>query len=769
MDKERQLIVKTERMIDDLKAVCGEYGLSNTGNEYKIIADSFLYKYLNDKFLYEFKRIDKNLSKDSTTKEVEEEIMKLSPAEMSKYRYGLGANVAYIRKEFLVSYLFNNKNSTTPKFFELFDNALDGISNDNIDIFSVRTGSKEKIKLFSPISQYIIESNKKNDFAKAIIDKLVEFSFDEVFEEKYDFFATIFEYLIKDYNKDFGKYAEYYTPNSIARIIAKILVPDTSKVRNVSIYDPAAGSGTLLLALAHEIGEEDCTLYTQDISQKSNEFLRLNLILNNLVHSLDNVVHGNTLLNPAHLNKEGNKLAQFDYIVSNPPFKTDFSDYRDKLADDKYSDRFFAGVPNIPNEKVDSMAIYLTFIQHIMYSLKDNGKAAIVVPTGFLTAKNGIEYRIREKIIDNNWLSGVISMPSNIFATTGTNVSIMFIDKGKTDENCFLMDATTLGTSEKIGKIKKTILKPTEQKRIVEIFKNKENVENISVLVKTEAIKNNRCYFNAGQYFDVQFDTNIYNKGLFNDSFAPIKENIKKISIDNEEYIGDFISSLKKVSFVTENVEMTYNDILKQDIPTNWEVKQIKDCILKISTGLNPRDHFKLGKGNIKYITVKNLNTDDSIDFDNCDVIDEEALQIVHARSDISKGDILFSSICPLGRCYLIDEKPKGWDINESVFSIRPNSDVVTPEYLYLMFKHPAIVKKLTNKSTGSIFKGIRQDDILKLYIPIPDKNTMNSISQELRKMIKLKRNINEINKQLDKSKDLIIPLMMNGQIKIED
>lgn len=85
-------------------------------------------------------------------------------------------------------------------------------------------------------------------------------------------FATIFEYLIKDYNKDFGKYAEYYTPNSIARIIAKILVPDTDKVRNVSIYDPSAGSGTLLLALAHEIGEEDCTLYTQDISQNQMNF-----------------------------------------------------------------------------------------------------------------------------------------------------------------------------------------------------------------------------------------------------------------------------------------------------------------------------------------------------------------------------------------------------------------------------------------------------------------------------------------------------------------
>lgn len=549
MDKERQLIAKTERMIDDLKAVCGEYGLSNTGNEYKIIADSFLYKYLNDKFLYEFKRVDKNLSKDSTIKEVEEEIMKLSPAEMSKYRYGLGANVAYVRKEFLVSYLFNNKNSTTPKFFELFDNALDGISNDNIDIFSVRTGSKEKIKLFSPISQYIIESNKKNDFAKAIIDKLVEFSFDEVFEEKYDFFATIFEYLIKDYNKDFGKYAEYYTPNSIARIIAKILVPDTDKVRNVSIYDPAAGSGTLLLALAHEIGEEDCTLYTQDISQKSNEFLRLNLILNNLVHSLDNVIHGNTLLNPAHLNKEGNKLAQFDYIVSNPPFKTDFSDYRDKLEDDKYSDRFFAGVPPIPANKKESMPIYLLFIQHILYSLKDNGKAAIVVPTGFLTGKSKIEMKIRDEIISNNWLRGAISMPANIFATTGTNVSIIFIDKSNTKNEVLLMDASNLGEKYKEGKNQKTKLSYAEINKIINCFNNFEEIEKFSIRVGKEDIISKKLSFSAGQYFKIKIVYKEFTKEEFLKEMNDITTEINSIVSENEKLMSEINENIKKVKY----------------------------------------------------------------------------------------------------------------------------------------------------------------------------------------------------------------------------
>lgn len=227
----------------------------------------------------------------------------------------------------------------------------------------------------------MIESAKKPLFCRAIINKLVEFSFADVFEQKYDFFAQIFEYLIKDYNKDFGKYAEYYTPHAIANIIAQIMVQ--GDVSNVTVYDPAAGSGTLVLALAHQIGEDNCTIFTQDISAKSNEFLRLNLILNNLVHSLGNVVHDDTLIAPRHLNAKKNGLAQFDYIVSNPPFNMDFSDNQPELASDKHKERFFAGVPNVPKKDKDGMAIYLLFIQHIIYSLAPKGKAAIVVPTGF--------------------------------------------------------------------------------------------------------------------------------------------------------------------------------------------------------------------------------------------------------------------------------------------------------------------------------------------------------------------------------------------------
>ena len=765
-NEERDIINKTKELIDELKSISENNGIGNSPSEYKIITEVFLYKFLNDKFLYEIKKVDESLAKLDKPKDVEEALVKIKD-EYDFLLLRLNPDTAKLKIEHLISYLFTHKNDED--FYKLFDKTLIDVANFNIDIFSVRTGGKEKIRLFTGISQHITETSKKNNFARAIIDKLVEFSFEDLFKQKYDAFAIVFEYLIKDYNKDFGKYAEYYTPNSIARVIARILVEDDENVENVTLYDPSAGSGTLLLALAHQIGEENCTIYSQDISQKSNEFLRLNLILNNLVHSLGNVVHGNTLTEPAHYNETRTRLAEFDYIVSNPPFKTDFSEYRDDLADDKLRERFFAGVPNTPKEKIDSMAIYLMFIQHILFSLGASGKAAIVVPTGFLTAKNGIEYRIREKIINNNWLNGVVSMPSNIFANTGTNVSIMFIDKNKKDDKCILIDATSIGKSEKIGKIKKTVLSMEEQQLIVDTFNKKDEIQDFSVIVKSERIKNNKYLFNAGQYFDVQFENNIIGEKEFNNYFNKISLDINKISDDEEIYLKDFVSSISNLSFIKSDIDMTYNELLNQEIPRNWEVKKLDECIEKISTGLNPRNHFKLGKGNIKYITVKNLDLDDGIDYENCDLIDEDALKLVHSRSDISKGDILFASICPLGRCYLIDEEPKGWDINESVFSIRPDYNVITSEYLYLMFKHPAVIKKLTNKSTGSIFKGIRQDDLLNVYIPIPDKVTMEEISKELRKMIKLKRSISELNKELNKSKEFILPLLMNGQVGFKD
>ena len=260
------------------------------------------------------------------------------------------------------------------------------------------------------------------------------------------------------------------------------------------------------MALAHQVGEDKCTIYSQDISQRSNKMLKLNLLLNNLVLSLDKAIQGDTLVNPYHKSDDGNSLRKFDYVVSNPPFKMDFSDTREKIA--SQTQRFWAGVPNVPAKKKESMAIYTCFIQHVINSLKDSGKGAIVVPTGFITAKSGIENKILKKIVDEKIVSGVVSMPSNVFATTGTNVSVVFFDKSKKDKNAkvILIDASKLGEEYKEGSSQKRRLRDFEIDKIVDTFLKKEAVEDFSVAVTYNEIIEKGYVLSAGQYFDIKIE-----------------------------------------------------------------------------------------------------------------------------------------------------------------------------------------------------------------------------------------------------------------------
>lgn len=489
---------KTKELIDSLKAVCAQYGLGNDGNEFKIITQVFLYKFMNDKFVYELKQ---NLPERATNENWEEVIAEYSEADYEFLLMRLSAESAKLKREHYLSYVFNKQN--TPDFAKFFDATLRDIALFNNDIFSVKTGTGSKIILFDELSNYITDSSERDNFCKALINPLINFSFESIFNQKFDFFSTIFEYLIKDYNKDGGgKYAEYYTPHAVSKIIASILVD--KPVSNVTCYDPSAGSGTLLMNLAHAIGEDSCTIYSQDISQKSSGMLRLNLILNNLVHSIQNIIQGNTILSPYHKSRE--QLMTFDYIVSNPPFKLDFSEYISDLNSKQNHERFFAGLPNVPQKDKDKMSIYLLFIQHIMFSLSSKGKAAIVVPTGFITAQSGIEKKIRERLVEQKMLRGVVSMPSNIFATTGTNVSILFIDKTNAYGDIVLMDASKLGTKVKDGKNQKTVLSEEEEELIINTFNAHKAVEDFTVVLSYDQIKEKNYSFSAGQYFDVKIE-----------------------------------------------------------------------------------------------------------------------------------------------------------------------------------------------------------------------------------------------------------------------
>lgn len=492
---------KTKALIDSLKNICAHYGLGNDGNEFKIITQTFLYKFLNDKFAFEAKKIDEKVANAGKW---EEALVAMSDGELEMLQLQMGGDTARLKPHHFINYLFAQQNA--PDFAKLFDDTLRDIALTNNDVFAVKTDGGAKVVLFDRVSEYIADESKRDAFCRAIINKLVEFSFERIFTQKFDFYATIFEYLIKDYNSNSGgKYAEYYTPHAVARIMAAILVPteQQGKVKNVSCYDPSAGSGTLLMNVAHAIGENRCSIYTQDISQKSSNLLRLNLILNNLVHSIPNVIQGNTVLHPYH--RDGKDLKRFDYIVSNPPFKMDFSDFRDELDSKENKERFFVGIPKIKAKAKDKMEIYQLFLQHIIHSLKPGGKAAVVVPTGFITAQSGVDKGIREYLVKHKMLAGVVSMPSNIFATTGTNVSILFMD-GSNKDKVVLIDASNLGEKIKDGKNQKTVLTQEEEQRIIDTFNAKRAVEDFSVAVSYDEIEAKNYSLSAGQYFDVKIE-----------------------------------------------------------------------------------------------------------------------------------------------------------------------------------------------------------------------------------------------------------------------
>ena len=539
-----QIKEKTISLIDSLKSTCQTYGMGNDGNEYKIITQVFLYKYLNDKFGYEIKKLDKRIA---SAEKWEIAYSELSEDDREDLFDTMNPDIPRLNPEHLISHLWNQQ--AKGDFDLIFDQTMIDIADKNIDIFSTQTTQNTKIPLFEKLTQYVTDEAQRAPFARALIDKLVNFSFEETFSEHYDFFAAIFEYLIKDYNTaGGGKYAEYYTPHAIATIMARLLVGDNADLHNIECYDPSAGTGTLLMALGHQIGEDRCTIFAQDISQRSNKMLKLNLILNGLVSSLDHAIQGDTLLAPYHKSDDGQSLRQFDFVVSNPPFKMDFSDTRDDI-EKKYSARFWAGVPKVPAKKKESMAIYTCFIQHVVNSLKKDGKGAIVVPTGFLTAKSSIEGKVLKKLVDDHIVYGAVSMPSNVFANTGTNVSVLFFDNSRTADRVVLIDASKLGEEYKDGNLQKRRLRPEEIEKIITTFRNKEAVDDFSVAVTYDEIISKKYSLAAGQYFDVKIEYVELTQEEFNAKMAEFKSELQSFFDEGNALQAEIMKQLGKVKY----------------------------------------------------------------------------------------------------------------------------------------------------------------------------------------------------------------------------
>lgn len=181
--------------------------------------------------------------------------------------------------------------------------------------------------------------------------------------------------------------------------------------------------------------------------------------------------------------------------------------------------------------------------------------------------------------------------------------------------------------------------------------------------------------------------------------------------------------------------------------------KSFDEVVLFARTGLNPRQNFKLGQGNNNYITIKNIKNNTLVIDDNTDVVDDEAIKLIHKRSQIKKGDILFASIGRMGDMYIIEEEPNGWDINESVFAFTLDTNIVRQKYFYYIFRVKSTLDYLASNSSGSTFKSIKMNQLKKMVFDIPPLEEQDQIVAALDKVC----NVIEMRKQeLESLDDLI-------------
>jgi type I restriction enzyme S subunit len=212
---------------------------------------------------------------------------------------------------------------------------------------------------------------------------------------------------------------------------------------------------------------------------------------------------------------------------------------------------------------------------------------------------------------------------------------------------------------------------------------------------------------------------------------------------------------------------MVYNEFLKRNVPEGWNLYKLGDIVESISTGLNPRKHFKLGSGSNFYVTIKSIEHGKLLLDSKCDRIDDSALSRINQRSDLRPGDILFTSIEPVGRLYLIQETPKNWNINESLFSIRPNRERVNSSYLYYLLSSLDCKGYCKKVSTGSIHQGIRIAALRDYTFALPEKQLLEAYSKICEPLLKQVHTLNKQNEELTQLRDWLLPMLMNGQVSV--
>lgn len=379
--------------------------------------------------------------------------------------------------------------------------------------------------------------DERNEKLVKLLNAIGELNFGDYEENKIDLFGDAYEFLMTMYASSAGKSGgEFFTPQEVGELLAKIVIMDKTSVNKV--YDPACGSGGLLLKFAKILGKENVRegFFGQEINLTTYNLARINMFLHNINYNNFSIERGDTLIHPAHWNNE-----PFDAIVSNPPYGIHWAGKKNPILIN--DERFAPAGVLAPSSKAD-----LAFTMHTLSWLSPKGTAAIVEFPGVLY-RGGAEQKIRQYMIDNNFVDTIIQLPSGLFFGTSIATCIIVLKKNKSDNNILFIDASKecVSNSNKMKNGTNTNKLSDENiNNIVGLLKDRKSVENKSYLATYKEIKDNDYNISVNSYLktnteDKKIDINEVNRKLA--EIVPrqqqireeLEEIIKELEVDYHE------------------------------------------------------------------------------------------------------------------------------------------------------------------------------------------------------------------------------------------
>lgn len=397
----------------------------------------------------------------------------------------------------------------------------------NVESSARGTASEKDVKgLFddftidNKLGNTVDERNKK---LVKLLNAIGDLNFGDYEENKIDLFGDAYEYLMTMYASNAGKSGgEFFTPQEVGELLAKIVIMDKKSVNKV--YDPACGSGGLLLKFAKILGKENVRegFFGQEINLTTYNLARINMFLHNINYNKFSIERGDTLIHPSHWNDE-----PFDAIVSNPPYSIKWAGKSNPILIN--DERFAPAGVLAPESKAD-----LAFTMHMLSWLSPIGTAAIVEFPGVLY-RGGAEQKIRKYMIDNNFVDTIIQLPSDLFFGTTIATCILVLKKNKSDNNVLFIDAS----NECVRNTNKNKLSDVNINNIINLLKERKSVDNKSYLATYEEIKDNDYNISVNSYLRSNREDNKIDIDEVNRKLAEIVPRQQQIRDELEKIIKE--------------------------------------------------------------------------------------------------------------------------------------------------------------------------------------------------------------------------------------